>query len=346
MIYLWTGSPGAGKTQFALALAVEFKAKGRAVYVFNVNGLDLVKTGFFPLDEPSKWQELPDNSVVVLDEAYAAMPQRDYKKGVPAWIESLATHRHRGFDFIIVCQHGSQIDHFVRRLVGQHNHVKRKTSSRSLVVTWDRYEEKPDDYLRQMNAQKGLRKFDKSIWELYTSATQHTHKSKIPWQVWLVACLIPLCLFLFLRGAYGLTSEKTLDANPPAQAAESAPAPAALAGIFSASEMVPVAERRMTAMEWVEHYTPRVEGIPDSAPAYDGFAVVDYPRPLCIEVKDTHCRCYTQQVTRLDIPQDLCLRIVHEGLWDPRRKPFQSMARESGTGNQGQTRGAASGGLR
>lgn len=343
MIYLFTGTPGAGKTQFGIAKALEFKRAGRTVYAHNVNGLDFVKTGFFPCDEPEKWQELPDNSVILLDEAYTAFPQRDYRKPVPDWIEALARHRHRGFDFIVICQHGSQIDHYVRRQVGQHNHVKRKTSGRSLVVTWDRYEEKPDDYLRQMSAQKAVRKLDKSIWSLYTSATQHTHKPKIPWQVWLVLCLIPLCLFFFFRGAYGLTKDKepeAQDATPAVIAPVGAVAPGALPGVPTAP--FGAVERRMTALEWVEFYTPRVEGIPASAPAYDDFKVQDYPIPLCIEVKDTHCRCYTQQVTRLDIPQDICLRIVHEGLWDPRRKPYQATQSAPGAGAQGATPSLAS----
>lgn len=80
------------------------KAKGRAVYVHGVRGIDYAAAGFFPLDDPKDWQKLPDGAVVVVDECYSSFPRRMPGAKVPAYVDALATHRHRGFDFILICQ--------------------------------------------------------------------------------------------------------------------------------------------------------------------------------------------------------------------------------------------------
>ena len=76
MIYLITGQPGHGKTLRAMQLALEFKGKGRDVYVSGVRGLKTAEAGFIDLPDPTKWMDLPDGAVVVLDECYSAFPRR------------------------------------------------------------------------------------------------------------------------------------------------------------------------------------------------------------------------------------------------------------------------------
>jgi hypothetical protein len=79
-----------------------------------------------------------------------------------------------------------------------------------------------------------------------------------------------------------------------------------------------------TPAQWMDRFKERVPGVPWSAPAYDGFQVKDYPRPLCIisgqDWEDT-CRCYTQQATRLKVSDEQCRDYVHNGAWDPFKEP-------------------------
>jgi hypothetical protein len=71
-----------------------------------------------------------------------------------------------------------------------------------------------------------------------------------------------------------------------------------------------------------------------SAPAYDGFEVQDYPRPHCVIVGDQAveriaCRCYTQQVTPMEMEDRACIQIARYGAWDPRRPPLESRPAET-----------------
>lgn len=78
-------------------------------------------------DHAKDWQNLPDGAVVVVDECYSAFPRRMPGAKVPAYVEALATHRHRAFDFLLICQQAKQqVDGFVLGLVEWHEHVRRK----------------------------------------------------------------------------------------------------------------------------------------------------------------------------------------------------------------------------
>lgn len=328
MIYMYTGANGAGKTQYILRHAVTLRAgSDRPIYAIGVKGLDYPAAQMFPLEDVTKWEELPDNSIVIVDEAQDYIPRRDYKKPEPEWVKQLAKHRHRGFDFILGTPQAMMVDHFVRRLLTRHFHVKRKSARRSLVLEWDTYQDKPDDFLRQRQAQKSLRKLDAEMWKLYQSATLHTHRARLPWQVALLVVLVPFVCWMVWLGVSGIG-----DTAAAAEGAQGAPAPAPTAAFLQGSdggwgesegEVVVV-----SAVEWAAQFEPRVPGIPYSAPAYDGRPIVEVPVPLCMEVVGEHCRCYTQQVTRLDVDQETCLRIVRDGLFDPYRKAFHFTEQE------------------
>ena len=70
-------------------------------------------------------------------------------------------------------------------------------------------------------------------------------------------------------------------------------------------------------------YVPRVEAMPETAPAYDELRKPqDFPRPQCMASKKRGCQCYSQQGTLLrDYPRGLCRAYVKEGYFDPTRQP-------------------------
>jgi hypothetical protein len=325
VITLLTGQPGHGKTLRALELAMAERAKGRAVYACRVRGLDAEKTGFIELESLADWQGLPDGSVVLVDECYEDIPARGPGKAGPDWETALATHRHRGFDFILICQLGSQISTFVRGLVNEHTHVRRKFGfERSTLLTWDRYQSAVASNAEVRMARKRAWKYPREIFELYKSAEVHTVQRSIPWQVYAIPLLLAFVVFCFWSVFHRFAEraeQKKADAAV-ATAAQGA-APAATAAVAA---QAPGREEKapLTPEEWLREWQPRVAGMPWSAPWHDGAKPQVDPDIYCMDVEGAECRCYTEQVTRLLVAQAECRVIARYGIYNPFREPPRS----------------------
>lgn len=123
MITVLTGTPGAGKSAQLVAWLVEYEKEGRPIYVAGVPDLDIKHE---VMGDPEKWHEpgqVPDGALLVFDEAQKLWRPRPSGSRVPAHIEALETHRHRGIDWIVVTQGPNLIDANVRALVGRHVHL-------------------------------------------------------------------------------------------------------------------------------------------------------------------------------------------------------------------------------
>lgn len=323
MIYEITGQPGHGKTLYGLHLAREFVRAGRSVYAHGVRDLDYKSTGFLPLEEPELWERLPDNSVVLIDECYSTFPNRNAASKVPGFIEALARHRHRGFDFILIHQQPNQVDPFVRGLVDTHYHVRRKFGFRAAVIkTWDYSTSNPikDKPLRS----PGWR-YDKSLYSLYTSATMHTVKRTIPWQM---VVAVPILGFVLWVGYRLIGGDVFASDAPPAAA------PAAVVDDPALSGQVPIGEPVRESIdgpgEWLDRFIPRVLEYPMSAPAWDAeLRVVSEPRIACMIGERVGCLCVTEQGTRYKIDLDKCVEIVEAGgVYNPFKEPVHDFARQ------------------
>src|SRR6185503_2096491 len=80
---------------------------------------------------------------------------------------------------------------------------------------------------------------------------------------------------------------------------------------------------KLSAAEWVAEYRPRVEGLAYTAPVYDDVTKpVRAPYPAACLASKARCGCYSDQGTRLDMPEALCRQIVERGFyvaWDSTR---------------------------
>ncbi|WP_051146654.1 zonular occludens toxin domain-containing protein [Marinobacter daepoensis] len=321
MITLITGTPGASKTLNAIDLVLNDPAfQERAVYVYNITLLEPGKAlGWQTLDleQAKAWYDLPHGSVIILDECQDLFPPEKFGSKVPEHIRQLNTHRHLGIDLVLITQHPKLIDTKVRRLVGQHFHFKRQFGLQSATrFTFQECADDPNDYFAQKAATKTRKRFNKKLYGLYKSAEVHTHKRKIPWLVWglLGMVLVTGTLFYTAITGFGSASQKPSEESPIQKAVTTfSPAPKRQA------------EGPITREQYLERWSPRVKGIPHSAPAYDDvYEVRDFPRPQCLlREKTRQCRCYTQQATPLDVPEDQCRQIVANGYWDPTREPSQ-----------------------
>lgn len=313
MIYLITGQPGHGKTLRAIELADKFKQNGRDVYAHGVRGLRYNEAGFHELPDPTKWPDLPDGSVILLDEAYTCFPTRGSSKAVPKHVELMATHRHRGFDFIIIAQQASkQIDGFVLGLVERHEHVRRKFGlKKAVILWWDRYTTnlKVSDtkifwiYPRKLMARN-----------LYESTVQETTQRKVPW--FFIA--LPILLVVFGGLVYEFKQQWT----------PKKPEPTKETGLVSksAGTATPsgvLSKRPDDLVKWLK---PRIPGEPWSAPAFDDRAVVSVPALYCIAVEDGRCSCITEQGTHYNTEPKLCRSMAKDGYYDPTRAPMSSQA--------------------
>lgn len=202
MITLFTGVPGAGKTLRSVQEIAQLRRTrdGEARPIFtNVSGLS-DQLGCALLEEPRRWFELPEGSLIVIDECQRVFPPRAAAAAVPEYVQLFDTHRHRGFDVFLITQHPRLIDSFIRNLVGRHIHLYRPFGlARAQVYEWQECCENP-----RVDAKPVPRPwaFPKKLFGLYQSAEQHTHKTRLPWRA--IATIV-VCLGLAAAGlSYGL----------------------------------------------------------------------------------------------------------------------------------------------
>lgn len=323
MIYLTTGGNGAGKTLFTLydVRAAQLK-ENRPVYYHGFEPLQpIIDFGWLPF-EPEKWQDLPDGSICIFDECQNEFPAK-LPGAVPDFINAIAQFRRkRGFDFYLITPHPSMIHVNVRRLIetpSWHRHMKRPAAGDMCSeLRWSTANlncEKPN---ASASGQVSMRAYPKEVYKWYKSATLHTVKRQIPKQVYVLgACLIGLPVL----GWYALQSIG--DITKKASIAPAASQAQGSTGSGSgASGAVP--DGPQSAADYIAGYTPRLEGLPHTAPRYDEVTkptTAPYPA-ACVQMAK-RCECYTQQGTKLPTPGDLCKQIVVNGYfmdWSPNQQ--------------------------
>ena len=311
MIDLITGTPGAGKTLLALWLTEQRRVKeGREVYYSGIADLSLPWRLFGEAEDPkrphmtdpSEWHKLPDGSIIVIDECQRLYRPRANGSKVPEYVSALETHRHRGLDLVLITQNPLLVDSNVRKLVNEHQHLMRKFGSTwATVHTWKGVKENVDK-TRSDSVSREF-KYPKEVYKWYKSAEVHTAVFKLPWKVKLF-----IALPFILAGAvwYAMHSAARI-------AAPAVPANLLADGGVSGSR---AAKGPLTPLQYAESFSPRIAGLPFSAPRYDQLTQpVSVPTPAaCISTK-SRCKCFTDQATALDVPDSMCRQIALGGLY-------------------------------
>lgn len=311
MIVLLTGLPGNGKTLYALNwVKAKAEKEGRPVFYSGIRDLN---TAVLPWTEfePERWMELPAGSIVVIDECQRVFRPRMHGTAVPPFVAALETHRHLGIDLVFITQHPMLVDSNVRRLVGLHFHAVRKFGTQAATIhEWGSVKENCDK-----NREGSVRhdfKYPKAAYGWYKSAEVHTHKARIPMRVWLLLAL-PVVIAVLLWFIWQRWSSKTEKEAPQAQESAlmvSAP------GQAQKNAATGPASRQMSRAEYVDAHAPRIAGLAYTAPIYDEVTKpTEAPYPAACIRSATRCHCYTQQGTRLDVPQRLCQDIAAGGFF-------------------------------
>ena len=320
MILLITGQPGHGKTQYAISLALKHVKEGRTVYAGNIKGLKYETAGFVPLERFQDWESLPDGAVILWDECYDALPQRAAGRAVPSYIDALARHRHRGFDFILVCQQPKQLDSFISGLIERHIHCRRKYGTKWVrLLEWDKWQRDTD---RASPMQATNWALDPTVWQYYESATQHTGKVRVPrMYFWLLGLLIAVLFAVWAIPTSMANRAKNLEGGETRDRRD-APATGLAWGLPQQSPVDEETSKSLRYTDPLAYIRPRVSGLQWTAPAYDSVPFGDPIRMFCYishKTKRGTCRCVSQQNTTISTPDDLCRLAVDHGIYDPFR---------------------------
>lgn len=315
MLVLVTGGPGAGKTSNMLW---EFLKNpdydNRPKFASDIPDFDRAVHGVGDFNDIEKWQDLPDGSLILVDEAQRFLRPRSGRQ-VPDWLGAFETHRHRGFDFIFITQHPSLIDTHVRRLVGRHHHFHRPFGVKnSIRYTWEYTQENPCTFTFKDAIRKPI-KTNPEVFKLYKSTSVDTHKRQLPWGKLAIGALGVLMVIGGLGSTFYQVNKPKKEQSTITQAQ-----PQQTTNTQSHNPYVtfdsPVNQEIKTFKP--EHMIPRDSSLPWSAPYYDNLTQPsDFPRiAACIESKSKGCSCYTQQATPLEVEASLCSAIVKRGTFD------------------------------
>lgn len=312
MLYLVTGTPGSGKTLNTIKFVKEGKQfQGRDVYYFGIRNLN-AEFGWTELneEEAKKWHDLPSNSVILFDEAYNIFPTKHGAQGTPEHVKQLAVHRHKGFDIFLICQKVvGQLDTFTRGLVNRHQHYARIMGSLNINrFTWDVCQQNVDSAATRKDANVDQFRMDKAYFGAYHSADEHTHTLSVPWKKIAFLGVLVVLLVICVRSFMGFFDREPVETSQSAVSSGSA-----------GSSAPPVQQSGVEQLTFAELVTPEVKGMPWSAPIYrEQYAKAnDWPRPAaCVHSRRTGCKCYTQQASPIDVPDEMCRQIVTSGWFD------------------------------
>lgn len=316
MMYLRTGTPGAGKTLSTIDEVLKRADKeGREVYYTNIEGMNL--DGWTELDNAEEWhKKIPDNAIYVCDEFYEVFPKLGITAKRPEHYQLLAKHRHKGLDVYLVCQGVQQIDDFLKPLFENHYHlIRSEMFEQSKIFKSKGFITSPHTKGGRKDLETSSYVFNKDLYDKYKSATIHTHKKRIPKvykQLAIMLCLA-LASFLFVKGFF--TKKITGESETVQQTVQ------------SVHETVDFREMQKEVAN-IDDFEPRND-LPQSAAAYDSLRlkVNSYPRLQCFN-NNGFCTCYTQQATKLKLDNTTCLNYMNHRDFEPSEKDWALIAKD------------------
>lgn len=325
-VKIWTGLPGAGKTACMVAAILEFKKQypDRAVYAINVNGLDSSVASVLTHEELQAWWDLPPGALICIDEC-----QEDEffptDRGTPKeWVKRISKVRHEGMDFWMTTQHPTLMSGYIRKLVDQHVHSVRKFNTQTVQrFTWGRCMDKCESDSSQRTAVSSFGAIPKQVFDLYKSSNAHNMKRRIPMKAFLlpIAAVVAVAAII----AVPLMIKRMGEHN----AASVAHAGSGVAG-QNGSQGVKNADDALRSTNFAKWMAPRADGVPWSAPMFDGLTVQAVPRIYCVAVDDGRCHCMTEQGTRYEVKATTCRLMVSDGLYNPFQAPIREASRDQG----------------
>lgn len=222
-----TGLPRQGKTLWTLQHVQDrAKAESRTVYTCNIPEVTI--EGWQEIDHPDKWMELPNDSIIVVDELQDFWGMASSGARVPLPILELSKHGKRGIDMYFITQDPTLVHQTPRKLCETHYHVVRAFGSENAVVhKWSRMQTDPEkvksksEKLPWRYPKQAFGKKDKAgNWitkPWYKSADVHNIKRQIPLKVWAIPGAALLAVLAIWGGIklFGGVLDKARGGAPP-----------------------------------------------------------------------------------------------------------------------------------
>lgn len=332
MIYLITGVLGTGKTSMVVNMILDnyeglFKMKApdgneieRPLYFCHIDSLDKNKFKAHELTEQQIQEKylhelVPYGSVVLVDEADYTYPVRSAAREVPPYIKRLKEIRHDGITLILMTQHPTMIDKYIRNLVGKHIHLERKQVG-TKRYEWLRCEENLNSQSFSQAAQSWY-KPDKKAFKYYKSAEMHIDFKK---KKHIAFYALPLIIIVFVWAIFTAGSRIGWWGSTQQETKQNMSAVAEQASFKQPEKIIePVAAARASEPVGgkLTDYVPRVRNVPESKPIYDGLRQpvnMEYVAGCVQSAKS--CNCYTEQGTMLHIDDMVCRAYIKDGIFN------------------------------
>lgn len=319
-VTLITATPGGGKTALAVQMMSEAVKIGRPLFV---SGIPELKLSFISVPPINEWTEMrqdkensdvrmpyftfPENSLIVIDEAQRFFRVRYAGSKVPDHVAAFETVRHTGVTFLLITQNPSFIDSHIRKLVGQHIHL------RDVGVLGRWYYEWPECANPESFSTAPIKKkwrLPKSSFGLYKSSSLHIkRKYSMP----PVMLLLLVMFLIFVVGGWRFYTSMLAKMSLAKQ--EEFHVESSI--VHSEVKNIPSVKSHDGA-EYLAAFVPMVSGYPESASAYEHLRqVVSMPRvagAICMKEK---CVCYTQQGTNAGLDNMQCRSWLRSPYFDP-----------------------------
>lgn len=305
----------------------------RPLYFCHIDGLDTAKFNAHeltkeqiqaaPLDEI-----LPTGAVLIVDEAHWTYPVRAAAKAVPPYVQKLSELRHDGFTLILLTQHPSQLDIFVRNLVSKHIHLERKAIGMK-QYWWYKCVTSLDNPAALSGTESANWQPPKAAFKYYKSSSQHQKfTKKIPLAVY---ALIAILAVIVWKGynLYNIYDKATNQQETITQHVTSDEQQVA------ALDKVQVTDNGIGSNLTPQMFAPTIPEKPESKPIYNNVRQVKtFERvAACVQGGATGCTCYSDQATELvEISKEQCRKYIKNGIpFDPYREPqqFEQQIRET-----------------
>lgn len=319
MLYLITGSNGAGKSLRGIWRMHRDHAEGRRVFANGFRNLRLAFVEDFP--DPRKWRDLPTNSVLYIDEAQRVWRSRPPSHRVPDEVLDLETHRHQGIDIVLITQAPTLIDSHIRHLISGHEHLVAWGQSAARVF---KFAECFDDVKSLGTRTRGEYEewsHPKQHYGDYDSADAHLKKAGKPWRHYLSKVLFALAGLAGIWGCWAVYKGYISPDPPEAAEADDSPTakpkvgktgPASLFSFAGKSDEI----KFPSLYAYNNAHKPRDPARPWSAPVFDERDAVAKPEVYCMasgDGRDASCSCITEQGTRHLLPVGQCRQIARWG---------------------------------
>jgi hypothetical protein len=306
----------------------------------DINGLKVENV----LKTPDDWRNTPDGSIVYYDEA---QQHERFRSGTSAnkddIVQKLQVHRHTGHDIWFITQSPRFLNAFVLDLVGEHYHLHRPYGAKlASVYYWRSCRKQPQSQSsKEVCENEFLFKYPKDLFSYYKSATTHSVKFKVPKKAYYILAAMAALGFLVFKMVFNDNTQKFIkptaeqlnasDKNPNKTESKSIQpdqinVECRKAVNIEKPECVQWFNELEQSSKAGQSYTIKYDpNNPYNVP-YDQFQyqVTSTPQFVGCVQWDGKYYAYTQQGTRLNVPQSDCAKYMSgDRPFNPMYQPYQ-----------------------